>query len=70
MDNYTADTAGADEPSGSADPTAQVLVLLPEIALTQAALDRIEARFGARPAEWHSAVPPPKRRHPKAKPLA
>ena len=46
----------------AADPTAQVLVLLPEIALTQAALDRIEARFGARPAEWHSAVPPPKRR--------
>ena len=44
------------------DPDAQVLVLLPEIALTQAALDRIEARFGARPAEWHSAVPPPKRR--------
>jgi primosomal protein N' (replication factor Y) len=46
----------------AADPTAQVLVLLPEIALTQAALKRIEARFGARPAEWHSAVPPPKRR--------
>jgi primosomal protein N' (replication factor Y) len=46
----------------AADPTAQVLVLLPEIALTQAALDRIEARFNARPAEWHSAVPPPKRR--------
>lgn len=46
----------------AADPTAQVLVLLPEIALTQAALDRIEQRFGARPAEWHSAVPPPKRR--------
>jgi primosomal protein N' (replication factor Y) len=46
----------------AADPEAQVLVLLPEIALTQAALDRIEARFGARPAEWHSAVPPPRRR--------
>ena len=46
----------------AADPKAQVLVLLPEIALTQAALDRIESRFGARPAEWHSAVPPPKRR--------
>jgi primosomal protein N' (replication factor Y) (superfamily II helicase) len=46
----------------AADPMAQVLVLLPEIALTQAALDRIESRFGARPAEWHSAVPPPKRR--------
>jgi primosomal protein N' (replication factor Y) len=44
------------------DPTAQVLVLLPEIALTQGAIDRFEARFAARPAEWHSAVAPPARR--------
>ncbi|MDB5453545.1 MAG: priA, partial [Caulobacteraceae bacterium] len=44
------------------DPTAQVLVLLPEIALTQAVLARFEARFGAEPAEWHSAVSPPRRR--------
>jgi primosomal protein N' (replication factor Y) len=44
------------------DPTAQVLVLLPEIALTQAAIDRFEARFGARPAEWHSACAQPARR--------
>ncbi len=36
------------------DPEAQVLVLLPEIALTQAVLDRFEARFGARPMSWHS----------------
>jgi primosomal protein N' (replication factor Y) len=44
------------------DPSAQVLVLLPEIALTQAVLARFEARFGAAPAEWHSAVSPPRRR--------
>ncbi|MGH7022877.1 MAG: primosomal protein N' [Caulobacteraceae bacterium] len=43
-------------------PTAQVLVLLPEIALTSAALERFERRFGAAPAEWHSAVAPPRRR--------
>ena len=34
----------------------QALVLLPEIALTAEFLDRVEARFGARPAEWHSGV--------------
>ncbi|QHQ33737.1 primosomal protein N' [Algicella marina] len=34
----------------------QALVLLPEIALTGAFLERVEARFGARPAEWHSGV--------------
>ena len=45
-----------------AEPDAQVLVLLPEIALTQAIIARFEQRFGAAPAEWHSAVPPPRRR--------
>lgn len=35
---------------------AQVLVLLPEIALTQAVMSRFEARFGAKPVEWHSAI--------------
>ena len=45
-----------------ADPQAQVLVLLPEIALTQAVLARFEARFGAPCAEWHSGVAPPLRR--------
>ncbi len=44
------------------EPDAQVLILLPEIALTQALMRRIEARFGAPPAEWHSSVPPPVRR--------
>jgi primosomal protein N' (replication factor Y) len=39
----------------------QVLVLLPEIALTGEALDRFAARFGARPAEWHADVPPARR---------
>jgi len=46
----------------ASDPDAQVLVLLPEIALTQAVLARFETRFGARPAEWHSGVAPPQRR--------
>jgi len=32
----------------------QVLVLLPEIALSSQWLARFERRFGARPAEWHS----------------
>ena len=31
-------------------------MLLPEIALSVEFLDRVEARFGARPAEWHSGV--------------
>ncbi|MEZ5994321.1 MAG: primosomal protein N' [Hyphomonadaceae bacterium] len=40
----------------------QVLVLLPEIALTQAAMSRFEARFGVTPVEWHSAIPHKARR--------
>lgn len=36
----------------------QVLILLPEIALTQAFLARFHDRFGTRPAEWHSDLPP------------
>ncbi|MEM8812714.1 MAG: primosomal protein N' [Pseudomonadota bacterium] len=39
----------------------QALVLLPEIALTSQFLDRFEDRFGSRPAEWHSDVPPKRR---------
>ena len=34
----------------------QALVLLPEIALTTQFLDRFAARFGTRPAEWHSSI--------------
>lgn len=45
-----------------ADPTAQILILLPEIALTQALIARLTTRFGAAPAEWHSGVAPPRRR--------
>lgn len=40
----------------------QALVLLPEIALTAEFLSRVEARFGARPAEWHSGVTMTERR--------
>ncbi len=36
----------------------QVLILLPEIALTQQFLDRFHDRFGAKPAEWHSDLAP------------
>jgi primosomal protein N' (replication factor Y) len=46
----------------AADPTAQVLILLPEIALTQAVIGRVAERFGAEPGEWHSDVAPPARR--------
>ena len=34
----------------------QVLVLLPEIALTSQFIDRVELRFGIKPLQWHSAV--------------
>lgn len=40
------------------DKGKQVLILLPEIALTQAFLERFQNRFGAKPAEWHSDLPP------------
>ncbi|MCX7301942.1 MAG: primosomal protein N' [Rhodobacterales bacterium] len=40
----------------------QALVLLPEIALTGQFLTRVEARFGARPAEWHSGITMAERR--------
>ncbi|MGE3148916.1 MAG: primosomal protein N' [Pseudorhodoplanes sp.] len=39
----------------------QTLILLPEIALTAQFLDRFAARFGVRPAEWHSQLSPRKR---------
>jgi primosomal protein N' (replication factor Y) len=40
------------------DKNRQVLILLPEIALTHAFLERFQDRFGAKPAEWHSDLPP------------
>ncbi|MXP14584.1 primosomal protein N' [Altererythrobacter confluentis] len=40
----------------------QVLVLLPEIALTEAFLRRFEDRFGAAPIVWHSSLKSTERR--------
>lgn len=40
----------------------QALILVPEIALTQAGMSRFEARFGAAPAPWHSQVGDAQRR--------
>ena len=40
----------------------QVLVLLPEIALTEAFLTRFEGRFGAAPVTWHSSMKATERR--------
>lgn len=40
------------------DRGSQVLILLPEIALTHAFLERFQQRFGAKPGEWHSDLPP------------
>lgn len=40
----------------------QALILLPEIALSNAFLDRFEARFGCKPALWHSGLTPAQRR--------
>ncbi|WP_420549020.1 primosomal protein N' [Curvivirga sp.] len=40
----------------------QVLILLPEIALSAQWLSRFEARFGVRPGEWHSDVGGSKKR--------
>lgn len=36
----------------------QVLILLPEIALTASFLERFQDRFGAKPGEWHSDLSP------------
>jgi len=36
----------------------QVLILMPEIALTGQFLDRFASRFGVRPLEWHSELTP------------
>ena len=41
---------------------AQVLILLPEIALTVQFLDRFAARFSCRPLEWHSDLTDRERR--------
>ena len=40
----------------------QILILLPEIALSNAFLDRFKSRFGCAPALWHSHLTPAQRR--------
>ncbi|MAM35516.1 MAG: primosomal protein N' [Micavibrio sp.] len=40
----------------------QVLILMPEIALSNAFIDRFEKRFGCKPALWHSSLTPANRR--------
>jgi len=44
------------------DPEAQILILLPEIALTTAVMGRMAARFGTEPVQWHSALSQGQRR--------
>ncbi|MEO0694530.1 MAG: primosomal protein N' [Pseudomonadota bacterium] len=45
-----------------ADPSAQALIMLPEIALTVPFLKRIAERFDAEPAAWHSDMTGAQRR--------
>lgn len=40
----------------------QIVILLPEIALSNAFLKRFQTRFGCRPALWHSHLTPAQRR--------
>jgi primosomal protein N' (replication factor Y) len=40
----------------------QVLILLPEIALANAFMNRFKSRFGCPPALWHSNLPPGQRK--------
>lgn len=44
------------------DKNSQILILLPEIALTQAVIARIEERFKAKPIEWHNEISMPNKR--------
>ena len=46
----------------SSNENSQILVLLPEIALTQAILKRFKERFNAEPAVWHSDLTDTQRR--------
>jgi len=48
--------------AGALQGDRQVLILLPEIALTVQFLDRFAAHFGCRPAEWHSDLSQKERR--------
>jgi primosomal protein N' (replication factor Y) len=42
--------------------TAQMLILMPEIALSNSFITRFTDRFGCKPALWHSSVTPAQRR--------
>lgn len=46
----------------AANPTGQILVMLPEIALTHQWIDRFTKTFGAPPCVWHSQLTPAARR--------
>lgn len=50
------------EAAGGIASTGQVLVLVPEIALTEPWLRRFEARFGCAPVAWHSDLRSTERR--------
>lgn len=52
----------ADAIAAALDAGKQVLVMLPEIALTGQLLERFAARFGFFPTEWHSELTPAQRR--------
>lgn len=45
-----------------AEKRGQVLILMPEIALSNAFIQRFAARFGVKPALWHSSLTPAQRR--------
>lgn len=62
---YLEAVAAAVRPEADADQTGtrgQALVLLPEIALTEAWLQRFRRRFGFAPVVWHSGLTPAARR--------
>ncbi len=45
-----------------AEKNTQILILLPEIALTSQLVSRFEAQFGFKPALWHSKISPKEKR--------
>lgn len=45
-----------------AETSGQVLILMPEIALSNSFISRFAARFGVKPALWHSSLTPAQRR--------
>ncbi len=53
---------GTTERVATLDPPSQILVLLPEIALTHQWVERFGQTFGAPPTVWHSHLTPAQRR--------